>query len=660
MDAAMDEHAAAPVIFTTDANGLVSSWNRAAELLFGYTAEGIIGLPVSTLFPDEADARPGRLPVATVRDDEVADDRWCLRHDGTRFRSRHVAVALSDASTLVGMARIVRPLELLTNSEQVASPHAPSSDPQREPAKASASLRVESAELRYSEEARLRLLRRLVVAQEQERRRIARDLHDHLGQQLTSLRLKVERARHLAGSSATVAKAFDEIESMLEHVDRDIDFLSWELRPAALDDLGLVRVLDQYVREWAHHAQLPAHFHAEGLTDERIAPEVEATLYRIAQEALNNVAKHARARTVSVLLERQGRNICLIVEDNGIGMDAARPTATQVGLTSMRERAAVVGGTLDVEPTAGGGTTVRVRVPLSLTDVGLTRPGNPGHYVGGASGGSDVLDGWLPDDYSPPRRLQELQRAVDARDEFIATVAHELRNPIAPLMFQVRMAIDKAEQNARTGAAMPADWTQSQLRRVEHRLHRLLETLDRLLDVSRLSTGRIDLALDDVDLVDLLQDVLASFEAELAMARCSLRVSAPPVVIGRWDRLRLDQVLRNLISNAIRFGAGHPIDVRIGADDTTASVTVRDHGIGISKDKQDVIFERFERGPEATRSGGFGVGLWVVKTVCTAMGGTVAVESVVGNGAAFTVTLPRRSDRTGHPEVTNERASRSV
>ena len=90
-------------------------------------------------------------------------------------------------------------------------------------------------------------------------------------------------------------------------------------------------------------------------------------------------------------------------------------------------------------------------------------------------------------------RLQELQHAVAARDEFIATVAHELRNPVAPLMFQLRLAIEKAEQMASAGEPLPAEWVQSQLRRIEQRLHRLLETLDRLLDVSRLSTGRIDL-----------------------------------------------------------------------------------------------------------------------------------------------------------------------
>ena len=118
--------------------------------------------------------------------------------------------------------------------------------------------------------------------------------------------------------------------------------------------------------------RIPARFHAEDLVGERIAPEVEATLYRIAQEALNNVAKHSRARSVSVLVEQQGRNISLVVEDNGIGLGDTAHSETHIGLHGMRERAAVVGGTLDVEPTPGGGTTVRARVPLFLIDVGQT------------------------------------------------------------------------------------------------------------------------------------------------------------------------------------------------------------------------------------------------------------------------------------------------
>ena len=111
-----------------------------------------------------------------------------------------------------------------------------------------------------------------------------------------------------------------------------------------------------------------ARFHAEGLGDERVAPEIEATLYRIAQEALNNVARHAHAQSVGVVLERRGRTLSLVIEDDGVGFDASTVSNTMIGLVGMRERAAVVGGSLDIEPTPGGGTTVLARVPLYLTD----------------------------------------------------------------------------------------------------------------------------------------------------------------------------------------------------------------------------------------------------------------------------------------------------
>ena len=138
----------------------------------------------------------------------------------------------------------------------------------------------------------------------------------------------------------------------------------------------------------------------------------------------------------------------------------------------------------------------------------------------------------------------------------------------------------------RSGQAIPAEWARGQLRRIEQRLHRLLETLDRLLDVSRLSSGRVDLEFETVDLAEVVRDVVGSFEAELAVARCEPRVTTPAAVMGWWDRLRLDQICRNLVSNAIRFGAGHPIHVTVEADDTDATLIVRDYGVGIPPHKQ--------------------------------------------------------------------------
>jgi signal transduction histidine kinase len=219
-------------------------------------------------------------------------------------------------------------------------------------------------------------------------------------------------------------------------------------------------------------------------------------------------------------------------------------------------------------------------------------------------------------------------------------------------MFQLRLALQKSEQLASAHEPIPVDWVQTQLRRVEQRLHRLLETLDRLLDVSRLSTGRIDLQPEPMDLALAARDVISTFEAELAVARCPVAFSTRGDATGCWDRLRVEQICQNLLSNAIRFGAGRPIEVTIEADDVTVTLRVQDHGVGIAPDQQARIFERFERGVEQ-RSGGFGIGLWVVKNICVAMGGTISVSSEVGEGACFTVVLRRRRDRksvNGPPE----------
>ena len=507
-------------------------------------------------------------------------------------------------------------------------------------------LAAEIADRTQAETSRARLLRRLVVAQEDERRRLAQDLHDGLGQRLTALRLILEA---LDGDRSAQPTGTANALEMLARINQDVDFIAWELRPAALDELGLARVLETYVKEWSRHAGVPAVFHARPGNLQRFAPEVEASIYRIAQEALNNVAKHARARSVNVLLELRGENLALVVEDDGVGFQPTAKGETMIGLTGMRERALAVGGTLELEPTPGGGTTVLACIPTTggyrehLRSGRRRRRCQAARILAHADRGESIEASGSA--LTAIRtRLQELQRAVGARDEFIATVAHELRNPIAPLTFQVRLALNKAEQLAAAGTPVSVEWIQTQLRGVEQRLHRLLETLDRLLDVSRLSTGRIDLQAEPMNLAEVVREVIDGFDAELAVARCKLTLSARGMATGSWDRLRVEQVFRNLLSNAIRFGAGRPIEVAVDADHDFASVAVRDHGIGIAPDQQSKIFERFERGAEQ-RSGGFGIGLWIVRNICVAMGGAVSVDSTLGEGACFTVMLPRRPAR---------------
>ena len=215
-----------------------------------------------------------------------------------------------------------------------------------------------------AERARTELLSRLVFAQEDERRRIAREMHDQFGEQLTALSRGIDALKDAANESPHIAALVEALGKIARQIDRDVDQLVWELRPTALDDLGLRAALANYVQDWSRRVDIPAELHTSGLLDERLASEAETTLYRIAQEALTNVAKHARAKRVDVILERQADSVLLIVEDDGVGFDpdAEGASGGGFGLLGMQERAALVGASVEIESTAGKGTTVFLRM----------------------------------------------------------------------------------------------------------------------------------------------------------------------------------------------------------------------------------------------------------------------------------------------------------
>jgi PAS domain S-box-containing protein len=219
---------------------------------------------------------------------------------------------------------------------------------------------------REAEHARTELLAHLVFVQEDERRRIARDMHDQFGEQLTALSLRIGLLRDACAERPDLANHVGALAEIAERLDRDVDQLVWELRPTALDDLGLRAALANYIHEWSERSNIAAELHTTGLLDERLASEVETALYRIAQEALNNVAKHSRARRVEVILERRPDCVLLILEDDGVGF--AEPDAGKArqgyGLVGMQERAALVGATLEIESTPGKGTTILVRIAV--------------------------------------------------------------------------------------------------------------------------------------------------------------------------------------------------------------------------------------------------------------------------------------------------------
>jgi signal transduction histidine kinase len=234
---------------------------------------------------------------------------------------------------------------------------------------ANRALQSEIAQRQRAEEAHVQLQRRLSEAQETERGRISRELHDRLGQDLTALKLGLQILRKQGPFAAAVQEAVVKLEKLADSLMRDIHRLAWELRPSALDDLGLELALRRYTGEWSETAGVPVDFHSQDVASPRLPLEFETTLYRVTQEALTNVARHAGAKRVSVLLERRNGQVSLIIEDNGRGFDAvaALQAATargRLGLLGMRERVKLLNGSLEIESTPGAGATLFVRLPL--------------------------------------------------------------------------------------------------------------------------------------------------------------------------------------------------------------------------------------------------------------------------------------------------------
>jgi signal transduction histidine kinase len=224
---------------------------------------------------------------------------------------------------------------------------------------------AEITDRRMAEEKITALFRRLVSAQDEERRRIARDIHDELGQAITALKMNLEALDGTAPSTELFPTLLHRSQALVRDLDRAIDFLTWELRPA-IDEMSLSAALADLVKSWSERFGIAAEFVTNG--EPYLPPDVQEHLYRVTQEALHNVAKHAAANHVSVMVEGRAAELVLLIEDDGRGFSQddtrGRSQGSGLGLTSMRERAALVGGSLTVESAVGQGTSIYVRVSL--------------------------------------------------------------------------------------------------------------------------------------------------------------------------------------------------------------------------------------------------------------------------------------------------------
>jgi len=255
------------------------------------------------------------------------------------------------------------------------------------------------------------------------------------------------------------------------------------------------------------------------------------------------------------------------------------------------------------------------------------------------------------------RLYRATRDSVFKRDEFLAIAAHELRTPLTPLRLQMSYIEQLLCSNDEHSPLL------EQLRRrfaiAARQMDRVVRLVETLLDMSRLMRDRLELDPGRVDLGELVRQVVEWFTSDAMRANSTITVHARDGIEGIWDGGRLDQVVTNLLSNAVRYGNGEPIEVRVEDRGEAASFSVRDQGIGISPADRARIFERFERAVPGSHYGGLGMGLWISRRIVEAHGGSIDIESQPGRGSVFTVTLPKRwlrVDKNAGPS-TQSRAS---
>jgi signal transduction histidine kinase len=252
-------------------------------------------------------------------------------------------------------------------------------------------------------------------------------------------------------------------------------------------------------------------------------------------------------------------------------------------------------------------------------------------------------EGPIPSETSAQRITAEFESPTagdGALTMLMAVLSHELRLPVHALSFNLGVCLERLRGTGEVSRV----WMEEKLARQQKAVWRLRHLIDTFLDVAQISSGRLRLELEPVDLRELTQEVVGRLADDLSWAGCACDVRVGGPVVGNWDRLQLDVVLTSLISNAMKYGAGRPVHVTVSGTDRAGILIVRDEGDGIDPADQPRIFDKFVRLRSADATGaapGLGLGLWIVKHIVETMAGKVSVHSEPGEGSTFTVTIPR-------------------
>jgi PAS domain S-box-containing protein len=245
--------------------------------------------------------------------------------------------------------------------------------------------------------------------------------------------------------------------------------------------------------------------------------------------------------------------------------------------------------------------------------------------------------------------LYELaQKAIRVRNEFLSIASHEFNTPLTVLTLQLHLA--KQKMDAVTNLPSSLDSIATALDASGRQVRRLTRLVEHLLDVSRIEAGKMTFTFERRDLSDIVREVVSRFSNQFITAGIDLDVDIQGGVVGWVDQMRVEQIIDNLLTNAIKYAPGAPLSVSVASANQVATLTIEDHGPGIAEDKQTVIFDRFERVTPSRLVGGLGLGLYIVKEIVSGYGGKIALTSQEGQGARFTVELPLSRAALDHPE----------
>lgn len=236
----------------------------------------------------------------------------------------------------------------------------------------------------------------------------------------------------------------------------------------------------------------------------------------------------------------------------------------------------------------------------------------------------------------------ETEKNLQLREDFLSIASHELRTPLTPLSLHLQI-LQRFLKRPEVAHVPDCDKQLDLMTRALSQVTRITRLVEDLLDVSRISTGRLSLYPERIDLPQLIKEVTDRYADQLQSHQCELRLDLPERLPGQWDRLRVEQVVTNLLTNAMKFGGGKPIEISARARQDEVEVRVRDHGIGISLEDQKRVFNRFERAVSQRHYGGLGLGLYIVHQIIEGHGGKIEIESRPGEGSTFIVRLPRSS-----------------